>query len=1750
MDSMASFGDFGFRQCRSVNVAETGYFDDFKVTDNSTGTEKVAFYCDFEKENPLGIGSIQEGRLYVEPIAGEVYTESLIKETSAPMFRKEFTVDSNKTVKSAKLYATALGVYEAYINGQKVGADKLAPGWTDYNDYVLYQTFDITNMLQQDANAIGAVVGDGWYAGHVSTGGGNFNKYGKKTAFLGKLKIEYTDGSSELCVTDATWKNIKTGPFVATDNQDGETYDARKELPGWDSPNFDETAWTNADIASKTNLASTFEPQTIDRVAQIGPAIEVTEELPVLTRTEPTPDTFIYDLGQNVAGWAKIKIQGPAGAKVKIRFGEMLYDGKPITLQYKQEPTSKGSLYTDNLRTAKATDYYILKGDPDGEIYEPRFTYHGFRYIEITCNDPSVIIPGIEDVKGVVVGTNTERVGNYETSDAKVNQLYSNIVWGQRGNFMSVPTDCPQRDERLGWTGDAQVFSRTAMMNMDVNQFFKKYAKDLDYAQLDNGAIFDIAPSQGHAVGAGNAGWGDAAVIIPWNMYTTYGDKQIIRDSYDMMKKWINYCRDTSGKSAGKTYIIANCAYGDWLSMGESTPNDVVATAYFAYSTKLFANMAEVIGNTADASAYNALFENIKNEFNTTFVDADVRIKGNSQTAYLLALSMDLLPQESRAKAGEHLVERIVASNYHLSTGFLGVNILCPVLSEMGYSDLAYELLLTETFPSWLYSVANGATTIWERWNSYTIDGGFGPVGMNSFNHYSYGAVGEWMFNNSAGIDLDIDKPAYKHILIKPEPNKAMSYVKASYNSVYGEIKTHWTLNQGQFKLNVTIPANTTATVELQSNVPESLKVDGMPYAIGTTEIEGVEYIRSENGKEIFEIASGSYTFESEIAETFKVKIDTEDSTIKSNIVINDNEVKTMPYQGTFAKATTESMIKLEVQPMNDVDYAFTEWSDGNTENPRIVKVDQDIELKVKYSYKGLDNIALGKSVTAKTSEGGAPSWGTSNLTDGKYIHQGGVNGYTSTSHDNPDRTSDPEYVIIDLGQDVTFDKIHLYPRTDTLTTDEKVINFPKNFTIEVKKDADSTYSEIINETDYAAPMCYGNPAVVDFTSQTARYIKINALVLGDRDIAGNDKHRFQLAEVGVYNSTNIPDKIISSVTALQAVTVPVGTTKESLTLPETVTTILNDGTRKDLGVVWDLSTYSETEGTYVLKGTIQLEGGIVNSNNLEAEISVVVEQAQGDTEPPVIKGADNRTIYVGDDFDAKAGVTATDNVDGDITSKLQILGTVETTTAGVYTLDYEVSDTAGNKASATRHITVQEEGAADTVPPVINGTDDRTIYVGDDFDAKAGVTATDDVDGDITDDIQIAENVDTAIAGEYTVEYKVKDKAGNETSVTRYITVQEKPAADTVAPVIKGVDDRTIYVGNTFDALAGVTAIDEVDGDVTSRIKVEGIVNTQAVGSYTLTYTVADNSGNRANRTRIITVRRRSSDSTPSDSGSNTVAPAPAPTLQKQQEELVVKINKLSQSEKTQFIAKVLNNIPYTATSVLKEIKSDKLEKEVKDLINKDLTVLGELGINLDKEIAMIELASGESKTFKDLQAKHWAANEISDLVAIGVVKGYEDDTFRPQEKITASDTFVFLDRVLLLNNINDMKLSRSTVEKYVTDKEHWSFYSKASIGSKLNEATLVKVAALGDKPLSREMLAQVLYEITTANLDRVGTAVSFNDIQDSEYKDAINYCVETGLLRGMPNNAMDPRREITRAELMAVLGRLNSMLSNKDSK
>jgi len=741
---------------------------------------------------------------------------------SAPMFRKDFTLAADKTVKRARLYSSALGVYTAYINGTKVGNDKLSPGWTDYTSYVMYQTYDITNLLSENGNnAIGAIVGNGWYSGHVSTGAGNVNKYGVDVALLAQVEVEYTDGSFDIIATDDTWMTTSKGPYVETDNQDGESYDARLELPGWNTPDFDEAAWSSVKIAKKSTMNTKVYPEKIKKISQIGPTVKVTQELPVVTMTQPSKGKYILDFGQNMSGIIRLKVIGEAGTKVKMRFGEMLYDERAKSLS--------GTLYTENLRTAKATDYYTLKGDANGEIYEPEFTYHGFRYVEIT-GYPGELDPN--DVTALVIGSDITKTGSYNTSNEMINKLYSNIDWGQRGNFLSIPTDCPQRDERLGWTGDAQVFVRTASYNRDVNQFFKKYMLDVATAQRTSGAVYDIAPAQGHNVGEGNAAWADVAVIAPWTMYQMYGDVQNIYDNYDMMVKWVNYCDKNYGGSTSNKYIVPNCAYGDWLSMGETTPNNVVATAYFAYSSDLLSKMSRAIGKEADAVKYETLFENIRTAFNKAFVNQTTGvIKGNSQTAYLLALKMNLLPTDDlKKKAGELLVGRIKANKDHLTTGFVGVSYLCPILSDMGYSDLAYQLLLTDTFPSWLYSVKNGATTVWERWNSFTKETnnqkfGFGDVGMNSFNHYAYGSIGEWMYRYSAGIEVDQNNPGFKNIILQPTPGGSLTFVNSSVASQYGEIQSNWTFDNDtkSFNLNVKIPANSTATLYLPTSDENSI---------------------------------------------------------------------------------------------------------------------------------------------------------------------------------------------------------------------------------------------------------------------------------------------------------------------------------------------------------------------------------------------------------------------------------------------------------------------------------------------------------------------------------------------------------------------------------------------------------------------------------------------------------------------------------------------------------------------------------------------------------------------------------------------------------------------------------------------------------------------------------------------------------------------------------------------------------------
>ena len=736
-----------------------------------------------------------------------------------PYLRKSFLI--NKPVKRAVVYASALGLYELQINGKYVGGDYFTPGWTDYTKRVYYQTYDVTGLLTRSGNAIGAILADGWYAGYIGFGKKR-EHYGTEPRLFVQLEIEFSDGTRQVIVTDNSWK-ATYGPIFEADFLMGETYDSRKELPDWCTYWFNDANWDNVAVTDQ-----------IDAMIQAYPGVTVKKILQINAReiSEPKKGTYVFDMGQNFAGWARLKASGQAGTKIVLRFAEML--------------NPDGTIYTTNLREARCTDTYILKGAGE-EIWEPRFTYHGFRYVEVTGYPGE---PPLDAITGIVVHSDTPLVGSFECSNPMVNQLYKNIVWGQRGNFIEVPTDCPQRDERLGWTGDAQIFIRTATYNMDVAAFFTKWLVDLEDAQSPEGAFPDVAPRK-VAMGDGTAAWGDAGVICPWTIYEVYGDKRVIEKHFESMKKWISYLKTNS-----KALLRPNRGYGDWVSIASDTPKDVIATAYFAYSTRLLSKMAAAIGRDNEAKEYEELFGQIKNAFNEAYVSEDARIKGETQTCYLLGLHFDLLPSNKREKATEHLIKAIEEKNWHLSTGFVGLSYLLPTLTETGHLDVAYRLLANDTFPSWGYSIKNGATTIWERWDGWTEEKGFQDPGMNSFNHYAFGSVGRWLFNTAAGIDTD--GPGYKKIIIRPQPGGITS-AKASYDSINGKIVSDWQLKDGTFTLNVTVPANTTATVYIPAESARNITESGRP----ATEAEGVQFLQIKQGTAVFIIGSGHYRFES-----------------------------------------------------------------------------------------------------------------------------------------------------------------------------------------------------------------------------------------------------------------------------------------------------------------------------------------------------------------------------------------------------------------------------------------------------------------------------------------------------------------------------------------------------------------------------------------------------------------------------------------------------------------------------------------------------------------------------------------------------------------------------------------------------------------------------------------------------------------------------------------------------------------------
>ncbi|CAM5645726.1 alpha-L-rhamnosidase [Streptomyces pilosus] len=706
----------------------------------------------------------------------------------SPVLRREFRLRGS--VRSARLYATALGVYETEINGRRVGDHVLAPGWTAYDKRLRYQTFDVTALLQPGANAIGAVLGDGWFRGRIGFDGKTRAFYGDRLAFLAQLEVVYEDGTTDRVTTDTSWR-ATTGPVVSSSIYDGEAYDARLERSGWSRPGHDDSEWQGVRLLER-DLSTLVAPD--------GPPVRRIEELaPVEVSTSPSGRT-ILDFGQNLVGRLRLAVSGEPGQRITLRHAEILEEGE---------------LCTRPLRTAAATDTFTLRGE-GVETFEPRFTFHGFRYAEITGH-PVTFDPA--DVRAVVLHSDLERTGHFECSDDLVNRLHENVVQGMRGNFLDLPTDCPQRDERLGWTGDIQVFSPTASYLYDSAGFLTSWLADLAAEQGDNGVVPFVVPKVVPGADSATAAWGDAAVIVPWVLYERYRDTGILAAQYDSMRAWVEHVASL----AGPTLLWdTGFQFGDWLDPtapagrpdGAATPGELVATAYFARSTELLARSAEILGRAEDAERYRRLAADVRAAFQNEYVTGAGRMMSDAPTAYALAICFDLLPSdEQRARAGSRLAALVRGNGHKIATGFVGTPLVCDALTLTGHTDTAYRLLLQQECPSWLYPVTMGATTIWERWDSLLPDGTVNPSGMTSFNHYALGAVADWLHRTVAG--LAPAAPGYRRLRIAPRPGGDLTRAAARLRTPYGAAEVSWSFDGEELRVDAQVPPNTTAEVSL-----------------------------------------------------------------------------------------------------------------------------------------------------------------------------------------------------------------------------------------------------------------------------------------------------------------------------------------------------------------------------------------------------------------------------------------------------------------------------------------------------------------------------------------------------------------------------------------------------------------------------------------------------------------------------------------------------------------------------------------------------------------------------------------------------------------------------------------------------------------------------------------------------------------------------------------------------------------------
>lgn len=762
-----------------------------------------------------------------------IETEDDSKDSRGSYIRKKITV-SGKPV-SAYLYTTALGLYQVYLNGGKISADEFTPGWTSYNKHLLYQMYDVTELLKQEDNVLGAMVGAGWYKGTMGFVRMR-NHYGKRAAFAAQLKISYEDGSTETISTDDTWQGAWS-PVLFSEMYDGELYDANQEIENWADCDCSYTDW-------KKVFVQPFDIQVMR--PQSGAKARQMESLPVKQIIVTPKGDTVLDFGQNMTGWISFAVQGKKGDRAEINCFEVL--------------DAEGNVYLDNLRSAKETITYICK-DEDIAEFHPHFSFQGFQYAKIAAYPGEI---KAENFTAHVIHSDMKPAGSFECSNPDINQLMHNVLWGMKGNFLDVPTDCPQRDERLGWTGDAQIFCRTASYLMDTYTFYRKWLRDVAADQTAEGGVPHVVPDLLIGKSASDrlmkdgehsaAAWADAAVIIPWTLYLHYGDKAVLEEQYDSMKAWIEFMRKHSNNHIWNYKL----QFGDWVALDAeegsyfgATPNDLTCTAYYAYSTGLFAKIAGVLGRTEDAAEYKELYDQIVDSYEKTFFAEDGHLNVQTQTAQIVTLYFNLVKEENRQNVVEDLLKLLEKENGHLVTGFVGTPYFCHALSQNGHTKEAYELLLKDDFPSWLYQVKQGATTIWEHWDGLKPDGTMWSPDMNSFNHYAYGAIGEWIYRAAAGIECDEKTPGFQKVVIAPHIGGGLSWLQASYDSVYGTISVGWEVKDTVVTVKIEIPCNATASICLQETA-KVLKTDGLSF-----KKKGLEFAA--------EAGSGSYCIQYEM---------------------------------------------------------------------------------------------------------------------------------------------------------------------------------------------------------------------------------------------------------------------------------------------------------------------------------------------------------------------------------------------------------------------------------------------------------------------------------------------------------------------------------------------------------------------------------------------------------------------------------------------------------------------------------------------------------------------------------------------------------------------------------------------------------------------------------------------------------------------------------------------------------------------